>query len=116
MWSIYTTANKAIDLIAKEKLAELKVETNEKTHLLNTDENEKVEEKEKSENECAGVAVAAEINIESYENPDLKHILHDESSHFTLQRVLFTLISFGCLFTTSILYGSKAQKSELPDW
>ena len=32
MWSIYTTANKAIDLIAKEKLAEQqKAETNENT-------------------------------------------------------------------------------------
>lgn len=42
--------------------------------------------------------------------------MHDEASHFPMARILFTLIGFGALLLTSVLYGSKAHKSELPDW
>jgi len=46
----------------------------------------------------------------------MRSILIQEKNHFTGERVVYILVSFISLFATQTLYGSKAQKSTLPDW
>lgn len=80
-WSIYTTAKKACELIAKEKLQKQGV--NEKQSLL----------------EAEGDAeTKAEDNADN--SPELQAIQNEEYHHFTKSRTLFTLFSFAVLFVT----------------
>lgn len=47
---------------------------------------------------------------------ELDNIKYEECHHFTVRRMIFTLICFFALFFTSMFFGSKANKSPLPDW
>ena len=46
----------------------------------------------------------------------MRAILVSEKNHFTTERIAYILISFVTLFATQVMFGSKAQKSTLPDW
>ena len=82
-WSIQTTWKKARQLIEKENKA------SEEQSALNEQILEKPEEKQ--------------VQIQA-ETPELSAILHEESNHFTLKRVVFTTISFVNLFATQMIF------------
>lgn len=83
-WSIQTTWKKARQLIEKEN--------NEKGELSSS--NQVLLEKPEA---------VEEDPIQST-TPELTSILHEEQNHFTLKRVVFTLIAFLNLFATQMIF------------
>lgn len=88
------------DILEKEK------KQAEKASLLEGEEMQEVDKMESTNIEVEGTEVSQ----------DLKSIKHEESNHFTVRRVVYTLICFFALFFTSKYYGSKRAPSPLPDW
>lgn len=99
-WSIYTTSKKAIELLAKEKKA-AEIQNGQESAIGTTtqliDDN-------------------GEANPDENKIPELETIQYEERYHFTCQKVSFIGVCFIALLATQTLFGSKATKSNLPDW
>jgi hypothetical protein len=90
-WSIKTTAQKACELIKKEK---------QERNLLPSTLNASLQDPEASivQNDAE-----EDEQIVQSETPELLAILHEEKHHFTKKRVVFTLCCFLVLFLTQAL-------------
>ena len=106
-WSIHTTAKKAIQLLSEEK------KQGERRAARRAAAGEDLLSGHSSNFHTSKHSGNAHVDLNysdvfepmvQAETPEINAIMYEEKHHFTYQRVVFTLISFGALFVTQLLF------------